>query len=342
MIINGKPFRPWGKIDSIFAPIESAEWAYIGCVSTEDRCSILATYFPKYGSFAEKLLFRITDKPSEHSPLIEDRTDFNQKIFESLYFSNNDICELNIFDAFGKFEQEVSKYIRNVTTHRLIIDISTLPKRVFFHIIRQIYRNANKFTDVVVVYSEPAGYSPKTLASNPEAWDALPGFRVGFRNRKGLKILVGTGFEPLGLPSLAEAGEFNNSSVSFILPFPADQENNIKNWQFIRDIFPNSDDPSFKVLRVDGTNVPEIYDLICGQGDSGNIDLLLAPYGPKPMSLAMALYAAKHEGSSGASTGVYYTQPTYYDPHYSIGVKLINGKPSINCYVIKKNSQYLY
>ncbi len=342
MIRAGQPFRPWGKVDNIFSAIPNSDWAYIGCVSAEDRCSIMATYFPQFGHFSEKLVFCISDKPSEATAEIRDKTDAHQTTFKNCNFAEADFFSANIFDTFGTYEDRINTFFTDITSTRLLLDISTLPKKVFFHIVRQIYRNAERFSDVVVTYAEPAEYCEGNLASNPEPWDALPGFRVARRQVADLKILVGIGFEPLGLPSLVESGEFNNSPISFLFPFPADQSSNAKNWRFIRDIFPNAEQASFKVKRVDGSNVPEIFDLICGEGDSGNIDLLLAPYGPKPMSLAMALYAAKYSNPPNSQTGVYYTQPTYYDPNYSVGVKIQNGKPVINCYVIRADNQNLY
>jgi hypothetical protein len=41
--------------------------------------------------------------------------------------------------------------------------------------------------------------------------------------------------------------------------------------------------------------------------------LALAPFGPKPHSLGMALFAIRHD------SGLYYTQPKSYNPNYSKG-----------------------
>jgi hypothetical protein len=41
--------------------------------------------------------------------------------------------------------------------------------------------------------------------------------------------------------------------------------------------------------------------------------LTLAPFGPKPISLGMTLFAIKND------IGMYYTQPKAYNPEYSLG-----------------------
>ena len=263
-------------------------------------------------------------------------------MFTANGFQGEDFFSVALSDPFGLYTNELDEFFSNVQTDNLLIDITTLPKRVYFHIIKKIYQNPDRFSDVLITYSEPAQYCAESLAANPEPWDALPGFRLGRGHSSEQRILIGIGFEPLGLPSLSEAGEFNNSSISFLFPFPADQAANSKNWRFIRQVFPNAGQSGFDVKRIDAKNVPEIFDLICGEGDHGTNGILLAPFGPKPMSLAMALYAAKYSKPQNSPVGVYYTQPTYYHPDYSTGLKMAGANPLINCYVLKAASNFLY
>ncbi|SIN65734.1 hypothetical protein SAMN02745824_1540 [Parasphingorhabdus marina DSM 22363] len=342
MIRGDQPFRPWGRIDNVLSAVPIEDWSFIGCVSAEDRCSAVPSNFHNYGTISNKLVFRIADKPSASTDVIENKTDQCEAVFKANGFDNEDFFSVALSDPFGEYANKIDDFFGNLDTSKLLIDITTLPKRVYFHLIKKVYQNPDAFTDVLITYSEPASYCSESLASNPEPWDALPGFRIGRGHASQQKILIGIGFEPLGLPSLSEAGEFNNSSISFLFPFPADQTANAKNWRFIREIFPNAGQSQFGVKRIDAKNVPEIFDLICGEGDSGAIGLLLAPYGPKPMSVAMALYAAKFSRSQNSPVGVYYTQPTYYHPDYSTGLKMVGTSPMINCYVIKAASNFLY
>ncbi|MNE96388.1 hypothetical protein D3C80_1945870 [compost metagenome] len=92
---------------------------------------------------------------------------------------------------------------------------------------------------------------------------------------------------------------------------------------------------------MDGINVPEVFDAIGALTDFGERFAILAPFGPKPISLAMALYASRvYTGQEHCS--VNYTQPTVYNPDYSSGVKLQRGLPLINSYAIRLNGQNLY
>ena len=82
--------------------------------------------------------------------------------------------------------------------------------------------------------------------------------------------------------------------------------------------------------RVHALDTSEAFDRICDITNHGRHDSILAPYGPKPISLAIALFAIQN------GSPVYYTQPNYYSPEYSSGIKETYG------YWIKKDGTNLY
>jgi len=84
------------------------------------------------------------------------------------------------------------------------------------------------------------------------------------------------------------------------------------------------------MLRVHALDTSDAFDRICDITDNGKYTSVLAPYGPKPISLAIALFAIE----TGAP--VYYTQPNYYSPDYSTGIK------ETYAYWIKKDGINLY
>ena len=89
-------------------------------------------------------------------------------------------------------------------------------------------------------------------------------------------------------------------------------------------------------IRVEAYDCNDAFDHIrqlCGAGTRGAI---LAPFGPKPMSLAMALYAALSKDV------VLYTQPTVYDPWYSTGVSIVDGEINSHAYLIRTNGADRY
>ena len=172
--------------------------------------------------------------------------------------------------------------------------------------------------------------------------NTLPGFDGPLRlpERQVRKIVIAMGFEPLGLPDLVVQGEFAGVETHLLFPFPTPPNRIRKNWEFARDLFPKPT-ASLKFQHVDGWNVPDVFDLLSTIGAGGQTQLTLAPYGPKPISLAMALYAGTHDAEPNA-TAVYYTQPTAYNPRYSTGVRTIGGQAGIHCYAIKRLGKFLY
>ncbi|MDO3380544.1 hypothetical protein, partial [Gilvimarinus algae] len=102
-------------------------------------------------------------------------------------------------------------------------------------------------------------YSDTALAENPDPWEALPGFFISPRERGERSIVVGIGYEPLGLPELVDSGKFDESQITMIFPFPVQVDRVSRNWKFIRGIFPNPDSGRLEIKRVDGINVPEVF-----------------------------------------------------------------------------------
>lgn len=339
MIREGLSFRPWGHVDLIFSGHDVGDWNFLGCVSMEDRCTAACQLLPNYINWGNKLVLRIDDKPSLRSGEINTKTDLNEQIFHANGFGLNEFSRVGISGPFGLIEKALRTFFENLNGTNVIVDITSMPKKVFFFIIRLLISGYPELQNVVITYAKPDRYSPEALAESPEPWDALPGFRIPRKKMKHEKLIIGVGFEPLGLPKIADSGEFQSAPVSFLFPFPSKANRIAKNWRFIRRIFPN--DRHIDVVSVDASNMPEVYDKLCGMGDDGNLTIALAPFGPKPMSLAMAIYASNSINTDNPS-GVYYTQPTLYNPNYSSGIKRFNGMLDVDAYCIKIHGNMLY
>jgi hypothetical protein len=127
--------------------------------------------------------------------------------------------------------------------------------------------------------------------------------------------IIGVGFVPLGLPDLL-IGQYQNAEVKLLFPHPPGPPNYQRNWEFVRKIVDSYPRLSLNDMqRVHALDMSDAFDKICQITNKGAYKSILAPYGPKPVSLAMALYAIE-EGSP-----VYYTQPSYYAADYSSGIK---------------------
>ena len=125
---------------------------------------------------------------------------------------------------FSRFDAEIERYLSQLTSTNLVIDITSLPKRVFFWIVKKALNCPCRLENIIVTYTEPERYAMGQLAENPEEWDALPGFREARRSPSAQKLIIGVGFEFLGLPSLVEAGLFSNLKLcSCAFPCTAEQ-----------------------------------------------------------------------------------------------------------------------
>lgn len=341
MIGSEDQFRPWGRFDKVMLSQSGEQWALLACASVENRCTTVFDSMRSLGIRGPQLILEIDDPLSISTPLIQQLTATNRDHIQSLGFPDQQVAKIGLTDAFSKFEETIRSFLNQVGQRNLIIDITSLPKKVYFFLTKVIFQTAAGPQNVVFTYAEPDRYSDEPLAANPDPWEALPGFRISPRDEAKRKIVVGIGYEPLGLPDLVDSGRFDEAQMTFLFPFPAQADRVTRNWRFIRGIFPNADSNRLTIKRVDGINVPEVFQTLTSLGEGGEQELTLAPFGPKPISLAMALYAARHSGAQN-QTGVYYTQPTYYNPTYSSGIRQIEGHPALNTYCVKMRGQFLY
>lgn len=250
--------------------------------------------------------------------------------------------EHQLLEPFGAIQSTIDEFLHGCVGENLMFDISSMPKKLFFFVVKRAMQLKGKFDNILAVYSEPERYSSDPLAENPQQWSTLPGFdgprKLPERSRR--RIVIAMGFEPLGLPDLVVQGEFSGVGTHLLFPFPTPPDRISKNWEFARDLFPNPS-VSLRFRHVDGLNVPDVFDVLSDIGGNGKTQVTLAPYGPKPISLAMALYASRHDSGPNA-TAVYYTQPTAYNPDYSTGVRKVGEEAGVHCYAIKRLGQFLY
>lgn len=292
---------------------------------------------------ADQLMFSITDsKESRFYAKSNELTRTNRDVLVKEGFSLDVFREHQLLEPFGVIQSSIDEFLDECVGENLIFDISSMPKKLFFFVVKRAVDRSCKIANILAVYSEPASYSSEPLAENPQQWSTLPGFDGPRQlpDRGARRIAIAMGFEPLGLPDLVVQGEFSGVDTYLLFPFPTPPDRIRRNWEFARDLFPNSA-ASLKFRHVDGLNVPDVFDLMCDIGAEGQTQLTLAPYGPKPISLAMALYASRY-GSGPNATAVYYTQPTSYNPDYSKGVRRVEGELAVRCYAIKRLGKLLY
>jgi hypothetical protein len=155
-------------------------------------------------------------------------------------------------------------------------------------------------------------------------------------------FIVGVGYEPLNILEVVDERHYAADKVRFLLPFPSRPPGLEKNWRFLLHIEQQLTrlEPA-SILRVHPHNVPSAFDEIVAQTNNGTNTAVLAPFGPKPFSVAMALFGyCKRLKNQDVEIG--YTQPKMYCPDYSSGVEMEAGEPRIIAYCVRAGGRDLY
>lgn len=202
------------------------------------------------------------------------------------------------------------------STATVVLDITALPKRYFcFYLRRLMY--TPQVRNLIVTYTDAgeAGYTQEHLAEDVMSATTFPGFAGRFSMKEDY-LVISIGFEALGLrPLILSLYRERNVNLRAVLPFPAPIETVRRQWNTLREIM--EDDPANLVMAnvaVAATWDTElVYEHLVRWSDQGEV-LTFAPYGPKPHTIAMALFAMKNDSI------LWYTQPKVYHPDYSLGM----------------------
>ena len=256
-------------------------------------------------------MLRVVDPPSRFSSRIEERIASNRAELSKTKVDG----EFDV-DLMASDEEIAGTYLsvmgRPGQATTLVLDITTLPKRFFFLMLK-LGLKERRIQSVFVTYTQPrlGGYTPETLAENPEAVASIPGY--GTTGRDPEMLVVGLGFEPLGLRQLINEYRYSQRTIEVLMAFPPGQPYSRRIWDALQKLgFGNG---YKRIHRVNALDAFASYAMIeeLTHVSGRRKPPALAPYGPKPMSLGMCLYALRH----GAP--VLYTQPMVYHPDYSMG-----------------------
>ena len=309
----GNYFRPWGELNWLIPKLRNVKWDLIGCISPEDRFIATFLELEKAGKINQSLFYTIIDPPSKDTSVIQTMINDNESKLIRSTKSGIKIERHNLLEPYKEIVDSITNYLKT-SSRNIIIDISTFPKRFFFPMVKILI--SYDLENLVVAYSTPEKYSDHELSGNPYSWDHLPLFMpVDFPEPKIDVAIIGVGFMPFSLPELL-LSQYNATPVKFLFPFPPGPPNYQRTWEFVRKIeksftFKLSDN----IIRLDCNNMPDAFEYISRETDGGEKRPIFAPYGPKPISLAMCIYAILNDSP------VYYTQPTHYNPEYSSGIK---------------------
>lgn len=328
----GKHFRPWGHFSWVFNKIPDNKWDLFGCLSTERRCISALSLVRDRNQLNQMRFLQIKDPSPKYSVLANSKLEEQLREFTSLGGSKDNIEDHELLEKHSKLVESVNGFIK-CSNGNVIIDISSFPKRFFFPILRLLI-GAPSITNLIATYTVPKTYSEGELAEDPQTWLTLPLFGVQTYPEPNVDVaIVGVGFLPFGLPELLK-NEYSNASVRLFFPFPPGPPTYQRSWKFVRQI--EHYQSSNQLIRVNALDVSGTFEHICVETNSGSKNAIFAPYGPKPLSLAMCIYAAL------ANAPVYYTQPRIYNPNYSTGVKTVNGVPETYAYCLRLGGKNFY
>jgi hypothetical protein len=320
-------FRASGPLGWVLERFSSVPgWSLIGTISPEERSLAALSDLSATGRLEGAEFIRV--EPSNYRPNL-----FRGRFTKKLNLHERKARQvagaaLNVRsrDVLCREDDLVAVAIESLRrcSSNLIIDISAMPKRFFFPLIT-LAIESGRHENVIVTYASPERYSD-TLAMDPLPWNAFPMFGATPPSGNGsLKLLIAVGYQSLSLKQIVDGMRFNAGNVELLLPFPSVHPGFIRNWDFVRQIrveLPELHGASIK--RVPTRDTSLAFDRIVAMTNGGSTRAVLAPYGPKPLSLAMCLYGIACRARK-IPVEIGYTQPQVYSDRYSVGVKSIHG-----------------
>jgi len=280
-------------------------------------------------------MLRIADKHSRFNSAIE--TCLHERLGEFASAGGNvsDIIDARLFNSHAEIVTIIDEFIRD-SNGSILLDITSLPKRFFFPFIRRILTSAasSSIRDFIVTYTPPASYTKEPLAEDFNLWSQLPLFGGEYVATTPKMLVIAAGFESLGLQEQLK-GE-SDLPVKLLLPFPAPPSAFQRSWETIRKLRQQRSHEAFEVFRASAKDCADTFDRLVSLTDRNTQRAQLAPFGPKPMSLGMCLFAVR------TNSEVFYTQPAVYNPYYSIGVAMRNGSVDVQAFAVRLEGVDLY
>jgi hypothetical protein len=330
-------YQPWGHIDWTLERMPEQKWSLLGALSTEDRC--LATLAHRAQSLDVAHLLSIRDPEITDNVALKRKLEEREGQANAILGPSLSMPIVGLLDSLDKIRESVNSFF-NTARPSVLLDISAMPKRWFFPIVRMLLENAET-KNLVVTYTSAVKYA-EHLAENPEQIRVLPGYFADNGRTEHKAFIVGIGFEPLGLYSLLH--EVKPDKIQLIFPFPPGPPGYNRNWRFTREIdaLTEGEIGALDRVHIHMYDCPQVFSALSRMTDAGQKTSALAPYGPKTMSLAMCLFSIAAAASSKPLVPVYYAQPRSYSMEYSVGIRRINGLPDIQAYCIKLAGRSLY
>jgi len=315
------------------------DWHVVSCLGTEERCFAAMTQLATRGQLDRATLVNIVEPEghpgaSEIKRLKEDRE--RELTVPPLSGLPIELSAHALLEPYHKIV-EATRAAAKGSAH-LWLDITALPKRFFFPMLKILLRTEG-LEDLVVTYSMAESYADGDLHQDIQSPEFLPLFAPDFREQRGGAegLIASIGFESSGVIQILDQSDY--APVTVLFSYPAPPPFFGRNWDFVRYAAKSIAVGQLDFQGVSVIDVPSVFDVLATKMAGAGKSYICAPYGPKPVSLAMCLYAA---GPGADRAAVMYTQPKYYNPSYSSGVLSDEAGSVIYAYPVVLNGVNRY
>lgn len=323
-------FRPWGLIDWAINLSSTKTWYVLGALGTEERSLTTWKYVKELGLVGEYQLIEVQDV--DHPKYKEETTralEHRRSEFVSNGGDERFITEAGLLLELFAVNQLVD---RACCQESVILDVSSFPKRFFFPMLKRLVESP-VVKNLLITYTSPSDYIvSEPLYEDIGEWRVLPGFGGSSANDELWIVSVGFLVESVA----TYMDEHPPDRMKLLIPFPSHLSVLRRTWESVSVLEKKKPANQIEKFRVQPLDMSAAFDRIHSLASHPAKSVAFAPYGPKPTSAAICLYAMQREAS------VYYAQPTVYHPSYSIGIRDNDPKVAVNGYWIKHDGENLY
>jgi hypothetical protein len=325
----GNTFRPWGRLTWVFSKLAPLDWSFLGSVNTEDRCLTAWDALRPMVQKSANLFVQIDDLPSRYTAQSVALREIQLQHLQSSGLASSSKKNMDLFCLEEEIVATADTFLSGASSN-IVLDITALPKRFFFPFVHKLL-SSKKVSNLLVTYTKPDAYYHGALAEDHKGLAPLPLFRTRqLPDEKVDVVTIGVGFMPLGLGEFLEKHK-HDVVVRTLFPFPPGPPGFQRNWRFINTLRRDYPSAVKNPVRVEAHDVSDVFDHIVTFTNNGSLRSEFGPFGPKPMSLAMCLFARL------TRSVVRYTQPSFYHPLYTTGVRIVEGEPLTYCYCLRLN-----
>jgi len=306
-------------------------WHFVGALGTEERSLCARNLLRALGVLERESLAQVNDRqPNKFSNRTTAALDARMAEFRGNGGRPDSISEFSILEELFRIQGFAKEVIAQEQS--IVLDITSLPKRFYFPILREFAKN-KAVCNLVLTYTAPKSYAADgPLYEDCEIWRHLPGFLGSGADHKLWIVSVGFLVESLR----RFLGDNPDLKLKVLVPFPAQLAILRRTWESVFELEKDPPGARFENIRVDTLDMSEAFERIVTLARNVADPPAFAPFGPKPISAAMCLYAIEHD------CPVYYPQPTVYHPEYTKGIRESEPKRAVNAYWVKHDGENLY